>query len=234
MGLYIILLGVQGSGKGTQAQFIQEKYGIPQVSTGDIFRAMKTRQDDFARRIQDMINAGILVPDSDTNELVRERLEQPDAQNGVILDGFPRNEVQAEWLQNYLASKGQRINAVILFNLDLYTAFKRAFGRVSSESGEFYNIFYNKDGLKWQYIEDPSKQFPPRVEAKLTATGEVLKRRPDDANAGAIIKRIDTYLETTLPLIDYFGKRDLLHEINAEQSIDEVRAAVEAVIERVK
>lgn len=234
MSLYLILLGVQGSGKGTQAQFIQEKYGIPQVSTGDLFRAMKDRTDSLAIRVKELMDKGLLIPDDITCEMVADRLANPDAANGVILDGFPRNTAQADWLNAHLADKNSGINAVILFNLDLYTAFKRAFGRVSSADGEFYNVFYNADGVSWQYIDDPNGVFPPRIEARLTATGEILKRRQDDANAGAILKRIDTYRDTTLPLVAYYQSRGWLYEVAAEQSIEEVQAAVDAIIEQVK
>ena len=102
MGLYLILLGVQGAGKGVQAAWIQERYGIPHVSTGDLFRAMRTREDELAQRIQAIMASGQLISDEITNEVARDRLEQPDAANGAILDGFPRNEVQAEWLTQHL------------------------------------------------------------------------------------------------------------------------------------
>ena len=133
-------MGVQGAGKGVQAQFIKEHYNLPHVSTGDLFRAMKTREDELAKRVQDIMQSGALVDDDTTNEVVRDRLEQPDAASGVILDGFPRNQNQAAWLENYLAGKGQSLAAVLLLELDLYTAFKRAFGRVTAQSGDSYNI----------------------------------------------------------------------------------------------
>ena len=233
MGLYIILMGVQGAGKGVQAGFIQSEYGIPHISTGDIFRAMRTREDEFARKIQNIMDSGQLISDEITNEIVRDRLEQSDAANGVILDGFPRNTVQADWLAEYLASKGERLNTVLLFKLELYTAFKRAFGRVLSHDKErVYNIFYDDAGIDWQYEDDPDEEFPPRVVGTEQSTGEALIRRPDDANAGAIIKRIDTYLETTMPLVEYYRSKHLLTEIDASKSIEEVSEAVKAAVEK--
>lgn len=230
MGLYVILMGVQGAGKGVQAAYISEKYSIPHLSTGDIFRAMKTREDDLARRVQALMDAGSLVDDDTTNEVVADRLSQPDAVAGAILDGYPRNQAQADFLADLLAEKGESINAVLLLKLDLYTAFKRAFGRVTASDGRSFNVYYKNDGLEVTHEEDASGQYPPRIVARLN--GQELKRRPDDANAAAVIKRIDTYLETTQPLIEYYQNKGLLFEVDAEQSIDKVNGLISAIIER--
>lgn len=234
MGLYLILMGVQGAGKGVQANFIRQEYGIPHVSTGDLFRAMRTREDELARKIQETMKAGLLISDETTNEVLQDRLEQPDAKNGVIFDGYPRNAAQAKWLDNYLASKNEKINSVLLLKLDVYTAFRRAFGRVSSADGtKTYNIF-NDDPIDWKFEDHPEGQYPPRVVGTEKGTGKPLVRRPDDANAGAIIKRIDTYLETTRPLIEYYRQKALLAEIDAEQSIEDVSRAIKAAVEKAK
>jgi adenylate kinase len=233
MGLYLILMGVQGAGKGEQAKYIQHTYGIPQVSTGDLFRAMKTRTDDLAQRIQNILKEGKLVPDDITNEVVAERLSQPDAKNGVILDGYPRTKNQAEWLENYLSSRGEKIAAVLLFDLDLYTAFKRAFGRVSDASGKTYNIYFNREGLESVKFEDhPEKAYPPRLIA--VKDGEALNRRNDDADAAAVLKRIDSYIAETAPLIQYFESKGLLRRVNADQPIEKVSADVKSLIDAVK
>jgi adenylate kinase len=233
MGLYIILMGVQGAGKGIQAGFISEEYGIPHISTGDLFRAMRTREDELARRIQQIMAAGQLVSDEVTNEVLQDRLEQPDAANGVILDGYPRNPAQAEWLNEYLRSRGEAVNAVLFLKLDLYVAFKRAFGRVSvAESNKMYNLFFDNDGIDWQFEEHPEKLFPPRVVGTEKETSKPLVRRADDANAAAVIKRIDTYVEQTYPLVEYYRQAGLLSEIDAEASIPEVSQAIKAVIEQ--
>ena len=233
MGLYIILMGVQGAGKGVQASFIREEYGIPHVSTGDLFRAMRTREDELARKIQEIMTAGALVSDETTNEVLKDRLEQPDAKNGVIFDGYPRNAAQAKWLDDYLASKNEQLNSVLLLKLDVYVAFRRAFGRVTSADGKTYNIF-NDDPIEWKFEDHPEGHYPPRVVGTDRETGKPLVRRPDDATAGAIIKRIDTYLETTRPLIEYYRERGLLTEIDAEQSIEDVSRAIKAAIEKAK
>ncbi|MFW5749125.1 MAG: adenylate kinase family protein [Chloroflexota bacterium] len=234
MSLYLIMMGVQGSGKGTQAAYISQKYGIPHVSTGDLFRAMKTREDPLARRVQDIMKSGALVDDDTTNEVLKDRLEQPDAAAGAILDGYPRNINQARWLAEYLNSRSLSLSGVLLLELDLYTAFKRAFGRVLSEqTGETYNIFFHTDVVNWTVVEHPERAYPPRLDAVLTATGEPLKRRPDD-EAFSVIKRIDTYVETTRPLIDYYSEQGLLVTVEADQPIDEVNQAVEAAIAQMR
>ncbi|NDJ60602.1 MAG: nucleoside monophosphate kinase [Chloroflexi bacterium] len=236
MGLYLLLLGVQGAGKGEQARYVRETYSIPHVSTGDLFRAMQTRDDALARRVQQILNEGRLVDDDTTNEIVRERLEQPDAQGGVVLDGYPRSIGQAQWLDAYLSSRGEKIASVLLLELDLFTAFQRAFGRVSSvETGQSYNIYSNSDGIEWAFVESEGcGNHPPRLHATLTETGEVLKRRPDDANAHAIIKRINAYQQTTMPLVEYYNDQGALSRINAAQPIEDVSAQINAVIAQVR
>lgn len=231
MALYLILMGVQGAGKGVQAQRISEKYGIPHVSTGDLFRAMRQRDDELARRIQAIMAEGKLISDEITNEVVAERLSQPDAQAGVILDGYPRTAAQAAWLDSYLAEQQQSLNSVMLFSLELYDAFRRAFGRLSSVEGKIYNIYTDSDAINWKFEDHPAGEYPARLVATEKSSGKALIRRPDDANAGAIIKRIDTYLETTRPLVNYYRQQGTLVEIDASESIDLVWQAVQVAIE---
>ena len=232
MGLFLMIMGVQGAGKGTQAAFIRETYQIPHVSTGELFRAMKTRTDELAQRVQEIMNAGQLVPDDVTNEVLRDRLEQPDA-TGAILDGYPRNIAQAQWLETYLGQRGEKLAAALLLDLDPYTAFKRAFGRVSAADGTQYNIYTNNEGLEWSTVDHPDKAFPPRLEVTLKTTGEVLHRRLDDEGV-AVIKRIDTYLETTAPLVDFYREKGLLVEIPANQSIEAVGKAIRQEVDRLQ
>ncbi|NOK86004.1 MAG: adenylate kinase [Chloroflexi bacterium AL-W] len=233
MGLYVIIMGVQGAGKGTQAAYLQAEYSIPQVSTGDLFRAMKTRQDELAKRVQDLMNQGLLIPDDITNEVLQDRLEQPDAQNGAILDGYPRNIAQAEWLEAYLNGRGEQLGVVLLLELDAYEAFKRAFGRVkSSATGETYNIYSHNDGLTWETVDHPGGEYPPRLEVTDTRTGEKLIRRSDD-EAVSVIKRIDLFRAETEPLVQYYREKGLLVSINAEQPINTVSIAIKDAIDRV-
>lgn len=230
MALYLNLMGVQGSGKGTQAQLISQKYGIPHISTGDMFRAMRKRSDDLARRVQEMMDAGRLIDDETTNAVVADRLAQPDAAGGAILDGYPRNIAQADFLAAYLAERGQRLNVVILMHIDLYVAFKRAFGRVTAADGQTYNIYYQKEGLDIQVEKHPEGLFPPRVVVKCGE--EILQRRADDADAMAVIKRIDTYLAETQPLVDYYQARGLLHMVDADRPIEAVSADLYRLIDQ--
>ncbi len=239
MGLYVMLLGVQGAGKGEQAKFIEQQYGIPQVSTGDLMRAMKTRTDPLAVRVQETMAAGKLVDDDTTNEILVERLSKPDAQNGVILDGYPRNTAQADFLETHLAQKGEHLSAVLFLELDLYTAFKRAFGRVktkpSADKGEeVYNIYTTPDALDVSVEKDPGALYPPRIVAKLKTTGEELVRRADDANAGSVIERIETFLETTMPLIAHYRAKGLLKTVDAHKSIEAVSADIAAILDQAK
>lgn len=231
MGLFVILMGVQGSGKGEQARFIQETYGIPQISTGDLFRALKTREDDFARGVQATMAEGKLIDDATTNEIVRQRLSEPDAQKGAIFDGFPRTPAQAAWLDAYLASKGEHINAVLLLDIDLFIAFKRAFGRVSTSDGQSFNLYSKSDGVEFAWQEDPANTYPPRLTGTLIESGEELKRRPDDAHAHAIIKRIDTFIETTAPLIAYYEGQGVVRRVAADQPIADVNAEIRRVLD---
>ena len=231
MSLYIILMGIQGAGKGLQARFIEESYGIPQVSTGDLFRAMKARTDELARKVQGIMAAGQLVDDDTTNAMVADRLAQTDAKNGVILDGYPRSQAQAEFLESHLAEKNAGVDAVLLLELDLYIAFKRAFGRVTDADGNSYNYYYNKADVDFQWVQDVDAVFPPRLEACVAGADRLLKRRPDDASADAIVKRIDTFLETTQPLINYFEAKGRVRKINANQSIEAVRADIKNVLD---
>lgn len=234
MSLYVVLMGVQGAGKGLQARLIEEHYDIPQVSTGDLFRAMRTRSDALAIKVQDIMASGRLVDDDTTNAIVEDRLGQADAANGVVLDGYPRNQVQAQFLDSHLADKGAKVEAALLLELDLYTAFKRAFGRVTAADGESYNYYFNSGGVDFRWVNYADHLFPPRLEASLADGGIQLKRRPDDASADAIIKRIDTFLETTQPMISYFEKSGIMRKVNADQSIEAVWTDIRGLLDAAK
>jgi adenylate kinase len=230
MGLFVILMGVQGAGKGEQARHITEKYGIPHLSTGDLFRAMKTREDNFAKKIQQMMAEGKLIDDDTTNEVVRERLALPDAQNGVIFDGYPRTPAQADWLENHLRERGESMKAVILLELDLFTAFKRAYGRMTAKDGKTYNLYYNNEGVEFAFVNHPDNMFPPRLTGVVTETGEELIRRPDDAHAHAIIKRIDIFIRDTEPLVAHYHSKGLLMRVPANQLIADVSEEIDLIL----
>lgn len=234
--IFLLIMGVQGSGKGTQANFIANQYGIPHVSTGDLFRAMKTRTDALANRIRETLAAGLLVDDATTNEVLKDKLDSlaAEGQRGALLDGYPRNQFQAEFLTSYLASRHQKVNAVLLLDLDLYSAFKRSFGRVTAADGRAFNIYSNHGGISWEFEKDPSKRFPPRLVARIDATNEELIRREDDANAFGVIQRIEKFLSETQPVLPYYESLGILRKINADQSIDAVKSQLFAAIEAAK
>lgn len=232
--LFLLIMGVQGSGKGTQAAEITRKYGIPHVSTGDLFRAMQGRTDELAERIRATLAAGKLVDDGITNEVLADRLDQPDAAHGALLDGYPRNHVQAQFLTDYLAKRGQKLTAVLLLELDLYNAFKRSFGRVSAKDGRTFNIYSNAQGVTWTFEKDTAGKFPPRLVATLTETGDELRRREDDANAFGVVERIEKFLSETQPLLPKYEAEGLLHRVNADQPIEAVMSALFAEIEKSK
>ncbi|MFZ4813598.1 MAG: adenylate kinase family protein [Phototrophicaceae bacterium] len=232
MGIYLIMMGAQGAGKGVQAAVLAQQYGIPQVSTGDLFRAMRHRTDPLAEEIKAILASGKLVSDDVTCRVVEDRLAQADAANGAILDGFPRTVSQAEWFKDYLAARGESVTAVLSLEIDLYTAFKRAFGRVTDASGESYNVYFNADQIEdWAFEDHPEKAYPPRLVVTLK-NGQSVVRRPDDASAHAILVRIDTYIEQTTPLLDYYSRNGLLSSIEADQPIEAVTAQLQTAITR--
>jgi len=233
--LFLLIMGVQGAGKGTQAAYLCEKYNLLHISTGDLFRAMKTRTDPLAQRITATINSGALVDDSATNDVLQDRLEQDDMTqyDGVLLDGYPRNEAQAQWLTRYLSSKGKVIDAVLLLELDLYTAFKRSFGRVTNANGkQAFNMYSNSDGVNWEFEKSPEDKFPPRLVARLKENSEALKRRVDDADAFAVIGRIEKFLNETRPVLPYYEGLGLLRKVDADQSIETVREQLFSIIDK--
>ena len=232
MGLYLIMMGVQGAGKGLQASILQDAYGTPQVSTGDLFRGLAGRTDDFALQVKAIMEAGDLVPDDVTCQMVAERLVQPDAANGVILDGFPRNQYQADWLNAHLTEQGESVTAVLMLELDLYTAFRRAFGRITDkETGESHNVFFKADEIEsWAFVKHPEEKFPPRLDVTLK-NGHPVKRRSDDADAFAIVNRIDTYMTNTMPLVEYYDEQGLVIKVDANQGIEAVTADLKAAID---
>lgn len=222
MAHFVMLMGPQGAGKGVQAQGLSERRGIPHVSTGDLFRAMRQREDALARQVQAIMASGALINDELTNEVLRDRLEQEDAQAGAVLDGYPRNLVQARFLDDYLARRGVALDIVLLLELDLFEAFRRSYGRVMAADGSSYNIYTQDRGLKWHFEEHPQRAYPPQLRAKLCESGEALIRRPDDAHAHAIIQRIEAFLAEKEALAGYYEQRGILRRIDAARDIETV------------
>ncbi|MCP5329267.1 MAG: adenylate kinase [Steroidobacteraceae bacterium] len=213
----IVFLGAPGSGKGTQSQRLIERHGIPQVSTGDLLRAHVRDGTALGRRAKVVMDAGKLVDDATILGMVRERLAQPDAARGFILDGFPRTIPQADGLNTLLADIGQPLDVAILFNVDDDKLIKRISGRRScAHCGQVFNIH----------------NLPPAGPgSRCTQCGEPLQlmQRPDD-NEATVRHRLAVYNEQTRPLIDYYRARGLLREIDADAAVDAVTARVEQIL----
>jgi len=180
----IILLGAPGAGKGTQAQFIMNKFGIPQISTGDMLRAAIKAETDLGKQAKTLMDEGKLVPDDLIIALVQERVSQPDCAKGFLLDGFPRTIPQADALK----TAGIHIDYVLEFDVPDEIIVERMSGRrVHLASGRTYHGVYN----------------PPKVEGKDDITGEDLVIRPDDKKE-TVLERLKVYHSTTQPLVDYY------------------------------
>lgn len=180
----VILLGAPGAGKGTQAQFIMEKYDIPQISTGDMLRAAVKAGSDLGLKVKDIMASGGLVSDDLIIALVKERIEQSDCANGFLFDGFPRTIPQAEALK----ASGVEIDHVIEIDVDDEEIVSRLSGRrVHEASGRVYHLIYNA----------------PKNEGVDNETGEALVQRPDDTEA-TVRKRLDVYHDQTKPLVEFY------------------------------
>ena len=196
-----VLLGPPGAGKGTQAVKLVEKYGVPQISTGDIFRKNIKEGTELGKKAQEYMNAGELVPDELVVDLVKDRLMQEDCANGYLLDGFPRTIYQAEELDKFLEEQGQKLDAVINFEVGHDELIKRLTGRrVCKKCGASYHIV----------------NIPPQVEGVCDKCGGELEQRNDDTVETAE-NRISVYKESTAPLIGYYEKTGALKNFNAEK-----------------
>ncbi|MBO6101774.1 MAG: adenylate kinase [Opitutales bacterium] len=198
----IILLGAPGSGKGTRAVVLSEVLGVPQIATGDLFRKNLKLMTEIGKVAKGYIDRGELVPDEVTAAMLRQRLEEPDAQNGFILDGFPRSVNQAKILDGLLAQKGAKINSVIYIKVDDEEIVKRLSGRmICSKCQAPYHKIDNK---------------PKREGVCDKCGGELVVR--DDDNPDTIRKRLKVFHETTFPLVELYPKSGILSEIKSEKS----------------
>ena len=196
-----VLLGPPGAGKGTQAVKLVDKYNVPQISTGDIFRKNIKEGTELGKKAQEYMNAGQLVPDELVVDLVVDRLQQDDCKNGYLLDGFPRTIFQAEQLDKFLSEQGQELDIVINFNVGHDTLIERLTGRrICTKCGAGYHI----------------KGLPPKVEGICDKCGGELEQRKDDTVETAE-NRIVVYNESTAPLIEYYKQTGKLKDFDAEQ-----------------
>ena len=202
----IVLLGAPGSGKGTQAKKLMADKNIPQVSTGDMLREAVAEGTRFGRKAKSIMEAGNLVPDEVVLGIISERLGQPDAQEGFILDGFPRTTQQALDLEELLDQMGTPLNSAVLMDVDFDILMKRLTGRrTCSLTGKLLNVYYSAQ---------------EELDECTNAGGELIQR--EDDNEETIANRLDVYRENTEPLIEFYRERDKLVTINAEGSIDDV------------
>jgi len=209
----LVLLGAPGSGKGTQAQRLRDSKGIPQVSSGDLLRDAVARGTDLGRRAKAAMDAGELVTDDIVLGLIRERLGRPDAAQGFILDGYPRNVAQAGALGQLLADLGQPIDAVVLMQVDEKALFKRLTGRRTCPAcGNVFNVY-----------SSPSQQGDRCDNPAHGADAPALKQRDDDKE-DVIGNRLKVYNAQTAPLIEHYQARGLLKIVNADQPMDKVYA----------
>ena len=202
----IVLLGAPGSGKGTQAKKLMAERNIPQISTGDMLRAAVAAGSRFGQQAKGVMEAGQLVSDDIVLGIISERLAEPDAQDGFILDGFPRTEKQAVDLEDLLDELGQPLDAAVLMDVDLDILMKRLTGRrTCSLTGKLLNVYFS-----------PQEE----LDACTNAGGELLQR--EDDNVETISNRLDVYRESTEPLIDFYRARGKLTMVDAEGPVEEV------------
>ncbi len=206
MASYIILLGPPGAGKGTQAEVLSEKLGLPHISSGDIFRENLKNETELGKTAQAYIQRGELVPDDVTIAMIRNRLAQPDAERGAVLDGFPRTPAQADALGKMLFEWGSKVQVVPYISVPAEVLVERLGGRWTCRSqGHVYHEKYN----------------PPREAGKCDIDSSELYQREDD-KPETIARRIKVYSEQTAPLIDYYRRHGLLKEIDGTQPIEQV------------
>lgn len=212
----IVLLGAPGAGKGTQAARMVQELGSPHISTGDIFRAAVSEGTPLGLEAKRYMDAGELVPDDVVIGIVKERLDQADASEGFILDGFPRTAGQAEALEGALAESGRSLDAVLSIDVDREELIKRLTARRQCrDCGRIYNVLTDR---------------PAEYDKCDDCGGEVYLR--DDDTVETVSNRLDVYDKNTAPLIEYYGAKGLLRPVDGAKPADEVWSEVRGIIGR--
>jgi adenylate kinase len=210
----LVLMGLPGAGKGTQAEKIVEQYGIPHISTGDMFRAAMKEGTELGLQAKSFMDKGELVPDEVTIGIVRERLSKEDCQKGFLLDGFPRTVPQAEALETLLAELCREINFVINIDVDKSILMDRLTGRrICKDCGATYHLVFN----------------PPVKEGVCDRCGGELYQRADD-NEETVQNRLDVNIKQSKPLLDFYESKGYLQTINGQQDIRKVFADIEQLL----
>jgi len=210
----LVLMGLPGAGKGTQADKIVEKYGVPHISTGDMFRAAMKEGTELGLKAKSFMDKGELVPDEVTIGIVRERSSKNDCENGFLLDGFPRTVAQAEALEKILAEISKKIDYVINIQVDQSILMERLTGRrICKSCGATYHLVFN----------------PPTEPGICDRCGGELYQRQDD-NAETVQNRLEVNMKQTQPLLDFYQGKGYLKNINGEQHIDQVYSDIDLLL----
>lgn len=212
----LLLMGLPGAGKGTQADKINEKYHIPHISTGDMFRSAIKEGTDLGKKAKEFMDQGELVPDEVTIGIVKERLSKDDCKDGFLLDGFPRTIAQAEALQNLLGELNQSIDYVLHVDVPEDKLVERLTGRrVCPTCGTAYHVIFN----------------PPKEEGICDKDGSSLIQRDDD-KPETVKRRLSVNIEQTKPLLEFYEEKGYLVNVNGDQEIDSVFKDIQSYIEK--
>jgi len=214
----VLLLGAPGVGKGTQAKSLMVEFGIPQISTGDLLRGNIARGTELGKAARSLMDQGQLVSDDLVNQMVADRLAQPDVARGYILDGFPRTINQAEWVDREIASKAGTLPIVAISIVVSYDQLlHRITGRRISPAGRIYNVYSN----------------PPAVSGICDVDGSVLVQRSDDSEA-VFTERMKTFEAQTAPVIEHYRKQGRFEEVNGDQAVEQVTVEITAALKRLR
>ncbi|GLB61363.1 adenylate kinase [Cytobacillus sp. NCCP-133] len=210
----LVLMGLPGAGKGTQAEKIVQKYGIPHISTGDMFRAAIKYETELGLKAKSFMDKGELVPDEVTIGIVRERLSKDDCENGFLLDGFPRTVAQADALEDILTDLNKKIDYVINIDVDQSILMERLTGRrICKDCGATYHLVFN----------------PPTKDGECDRCGGELYQRADD-NEGTVQNRLEVNIKQTKPLLDFYETKGYLRNIDGQQDINKVFSDLDALL----
>lgn len=214
----LVLMGLPGAGKGTQADKIVNKYQIPHISTGDMFRAAMNEGTELGLKAKSFMDKGELVPDEVTIGIVRDRLSKADCEQGFLLDGFPRTVPQAEALEDILSELGRKIDYVINIDVDKDILMERLTGRrICKECGATYHLIFN----------------PPKEPGVCDRCGGELYQRQDD-HEETVQNRLDVNVKQVQPLLDFYHGKGYLKNINGQQHIDQVFSDIDALLKDLK
>ena len=214
MSKVVVLMGAPGAGKGTQARLLQERLGLPQISTGDMFRALAEAQTPLAKEVRQIQAAGTLIPDEVVMRMVEERTAKDDCRNGYVLDGFPRTTVQAEMLERLAQAQRKDINA-ILVDVPGEILAKRITGRRNCPvCGEIYNVYFK----------------PPKLDEVCDLHPETQLEQRSDDTPDKVKVRMETYERQTQPLLDYYQKSGRLHRVDGTREPEAIYSDIERIL----